>query len=84
MNLLQRRNSIDMTLGERLNKIIEEQNISKAEFAKRVGITRNYIYILTGNSRPGTERNKDISPMLAKVIAMEFGYDENWVLKGDN
>jgi len=73
-----------MTLGERLNKIIEEQNISKAEFAKRVGITRNYIYILTGNSRPGTERNKDISPMLAKVIAMEFGYDENWVLKGDN
>lgn len=84
MNLLQRRNSIDMTLGERLNKIIEEQNISKAEFAKRVGITRNYIYILTGNSRPGTDRNKDISPMLAKVIAMEFGYDENWVLKGDN
>jgi len=71
-----------MTLADRLNKIIEEQNISKAEFAKRVGITRNYIYILTGNSRPGTDQNKEISPMLAKVISMEFGYDEDWILKG--
>ena len=71
-----------MTLAERLNKIIEEQNISKAEFAKRVGITRNYIYILTGNSRPGTGQNKEISPMLAKVISMEFGYDEDWILNG--
>lgn len=32
-----------MTLAERLNIIIQEQNISKADFAKRVGITRNYI-----------------------------------------
>lgn len=72
-----------MTLADRLNKIIDEQNISKAEFAKRVGITRNYIYILTGNSRSGTDQNKEISPMLAKVIAMEFGYDESWILNGD-
>ena len=36
------------TLGERLNQIIAEQKITKAEFAKRVGITENYIYILTG------------------------------------
>ena len=71
-----------MTLSERLNKIIEEQNISKAEFAKRVGITRNYIYILTGKSRTGTDQNKEISPMLAKVIAMEFGYEEDWILNG--
>ena len=61
-----------MTLAERLNKIIKEQNISKAEFAKRVSITRNYIYILTGNSRSGTDQNKEISPMLAKIIALEF------------
>jgi len=72
-----------MTLCDRLNKIIAEQNISKAEFAKRVGITRNYIYILTGNSRAGTDQNKEISPMLAKVISMEFGYDENWILNGN-
>lgn len=24
-----------------------------------------------------------LSPMLAKVIAMEFGYDAEWILHGD-
>ena len=72
-----------MTLSDRLNKIIDEQNISKVEFARRIGITKNYIYILTGNSRKDTDQNKVISPMLAKVISMEFGYDENWILNGD-
>lgn len=43
----------------------------------------NYVYILTGKSRPGSNQNKVISPMLAKVIAYEFGYDANWVLNGD-
>jgi len=71
-----------MTTAEKLNKIIKEQNISKAEFARRVGITENYIYILTGNSRPDKKQNKVISPMLAKVISLEFGYDEDWILKG--
>lgn len=72
-----------MTLADRLNKIIDEQNISKIEFARRVGITKNYLYVLTGNSRKGTDKNKTISPMLAKIISLEFGYDENWVLNGD-
>ena len=62
-----------MTLSDRLNKIIEEQNISKVEFARRIGVTKNYIYILTGNSRKDTDQNKVISPMLAKIISMEFG-----------
>ena len=34
-----------MTLAGRLNQIIEEQHISKTEFAHRVGITKNYLYI---------------------------------------
>ena len=71
-----------MTLADRLNKIIAEQKLSKREFAKRIGISENYLYILTGNSRPDSNLNKTISPMLAKVIAMEFGYDENWILTG--
>lgn len=71
-----------MTVSERLNTIIKEQDISKAEFARRVGITENYIYILTGKSRADNKRNKAISPMLAKIIALEFGYDEEWVLNG--
>ena len=72
-----------MTLSDRLNKIIEEQNMSKVDFARRIGVTKNYIYILTGNSRKDTDQNKVISPMLAKIISMEFGYDENWILNGD-
>lgn len=72
-----------MTLSDRLNKIIDEQNISKNEFARRIGVTKNYIYILTGNSRKDTDQNKVISPMLDKIISMEFGYDENWILNGD-
>lgn len=72
-----------MTLANRLNQIIEEQNISKREFARRIGVSENYLYVLTGNSRPGSNRNKTISPSLAKLIALEFGYDENWILHGD-
>lgn len=68
-----------MTLAERLNKIIAEQNISKREFAKRVGVSENYIYTLTGS----TNKVAILSPILAKVIAYEFGYDANWILNGD-
>ena len=72
-----------MTLEARLNRIIAEQKLSKREFAKRVGMSENYLYILTSNSRPGTTRNKTISPMLAKLIGLEFGYDPEWILHGD-
>lgn len=72
-----------MTLANRLNRIITEQNITKVEFAKRLGISENYVYILTGNSRPDSEKNKQISPSLAKLIALEFGYDADWILHGN-
>ena len=68
-----------MTLADRLNKIIAEQNISKREFAKRVGISENYVYTLTGESNKITT----LSPSLAKVIAFEFGYDPEWILNGE-
>ena len=72
-----------MTLSDRLNKIISEQNITKREFASRLGVTENYIYILTTNSPSRENVNKKISPALAKLIALEFGYDEKWVLSGE-
>ena len=72
-----------MSLSDRLNQIIKEKNITKREFANLVGISENYLYILTSNSRPGTSQNKTISPMLAKLIGMEFGYDPEWILHGD-
>ncbi len=45
-----------------------------------MGISRNYIYILTGNVNGKPET---ISPSLAKLIALEFGYDEDWIINGD-
>ncbi len=73
-----------MTLAEKLNQIIAEHNVSKAEFARRVGVSVNYVYILTGRSRPGTKRNKKISPSLAKLIALEFSCDEKWLLSDED
>ena len=71
-----------MSLCDRLNQIIQEWNISKREFAKRPGISEDYLYILTNNSRPGTDKNKAISRTLAKLISIEFGYDKEWAMNG--
>ena len=67
-----------MTLANRLNKIIAEQNISKREFAKTLGVSENYIYQLTGSQ----EKLTTISETLAKLIALEFGYDKDWIIYG--
>ena len=72
-----------MTLAERLNQIIAEQKITKREFARRVGISENYLYILTCNSRKKTNQNKTISTTLAKLIAVEFEYSADWILNGE-
>ena len=72
-----------MTLAERLNQIIAERKITKREFARRIGISENYLYILTSNSRKKTNQNKTISTTLAKLIAVEFGYSADWILNGE-
>ena len=72
------------TLGDRLNQIIAEQRITKAEFAKRVGITENYIYILTGKRQATSLKEMKLSAALAKLIALEFGYDEHWIMTGEH
>ena len=69
-----------MTLADRLNQIIDEQNISKAEFSRRVGVSVNYIYQLTSSS---DKRPTTIHQSLAKLIALEFGYDERWIMTGE-
>lgn len=71
------------TLGDRLNQIIAEQKITKVEFAKRVGITENYIYILTGKRQATSPKEMKLSAALAKLIALEFGYDEHWIMTGE-
>jgi predicted transcriptional regulator len=69
-------------LGARLNQIISEQKLTKAEFAKRVGITENCIYILTGKRHATSSKEMKLSSALAKLIALEFGYDEHWIMTG--
>jgi len=46
-----------------------------------VGVTENYVYILTGKGER-TGENK-ISKSFAQLISLNFGYDEDWVLNGD-
>ena len=70
-----------MTLADRLNQIIKEQKLTKKEFATKLSITENYVYLLTGKSK---NRPETIAPSLAKLIALEFGYDETWILTGSS
>ena len=70
-----------MTLADRLNQIIKEQKLAKKEFAAKLSITENYVYLLTGKSK---NRPETIAPSLAKLIALEFGYDETWILTGSS
>ena len=66
-----------MALSNRLNQIISEQNISKTEFARRLGITVNYVYILTGNSRPDTEQSPLSSVMTQTGFSTETAQKSN-------
>lgn len=70
------------TLADRLNRIISEQHITKREFARRICVGENYVYVLTRGGR-GNNLNQKISPSLARVIGTEFGYDPEWILNGD-
>lgn len=71
-----------MTLAQRLNKIISEQGQTKTEFAKSIGVTQNYICILTSEVSSAA-RGSNISPSLAKLIGLKYGYDPDWILYGD-
>ena len=68
-----------MTLADRLNRIIEEQGVSKRDFAAKLGISENYVYLLTGNVK---KRPDHIAPSLARLIALEFSYDADWIKNG--
>ena len=69
-----------MTLADRLNQIIKEQELTKKEFAAKLNISENYVYLLTGKSK---NRPETMAASLAKLIALEFGYDEGWILHGE-
>ena len=71
-----------MTLAQRLNKIISEQGLTKTKFAKSIGVTQNYICILTSEISSAVRGSK-LSPPLARLIGLKYGYDPDWILYGD-
>ena len=71
-----------VTLAQRLNKIISEQGLTKAAFAKSIGVTRNYISILTSEISSAVRGSKPSSP-LARLIGLKYGYDPDRILYGD-
>jgi len=71
-----------MTVADRLNLTTREQKPSKAPFARSAGISENYVYILTGHRGASTEKPMGLSRSLAKLIALKFGYREEWILHG--
>ena len=66
----------DDTLGARISKILKEQRLKKAGFARALGVTPNYIYLLTSG------RKQNISETLALLIEQTYGYRARWVLTG--
>ena len=71
-----------MTLTQRLNKILSEQGMTKTEFADSIGVTQNYICILTSEVSAAA-RGSNISPSLGKLIVLKYCYDPDWILYGD-
>ena len=71
-----------MTLTQRLNKILSEQGMTKTEFADSIGVTQNYICILTSEIF-SSARDSKFSSSLAQLIGLKYGYAPDWILYGD-
>lgn len=65
-----------MTLGLRIRWIIQEEQIKQVEFAKALGISANYVYLLTSGKKTA------ISEPLARLIESTYGYSAEWILTG--
>ena len=65
-----------MTLGQRIQIILNERNLKQIDFAKSLGITANYANLIANG------RRKDISETLARLIEEIYGYSASWVRYG--
>lgn len=64
------------TLASRIQWIIGEKQIKQVDFARALGISANYVYLLTSG------RKTTISELLARLIESTYGYSAEWVLTG--
>lgn len=67
------------TLRERIRYIVKSSGLSKAEFAKQVGVSTAYITNITSKNN---KAKPSISDTLAILIALRFGFSEEWVKHG--
>ena len=63
-------------LAGRIRQIIRESGVKQVEFAQSLGISANYVYLLTSG------RKTAISETLARLIERVSGYPADWVLQG--
>ena len=64
------------TLASRIRWMIEEREMKQVDFARTLGISANYVYLLTSG------RKTTISETLARLIESIYGYSAEWVLTG--
>ncbi|MEG6520377.1 helix-turn-helix domain-containing protein [Desulfotomaculum sp. 1211_IL3151] len=64
------------TLASRIRWIIRERQIKQVDFARALGVSANYVYLLTSG------RKTSISETLARLIESTYGYPAEWVLSG--
>ena len=64
------------TLGERLKLILSELQLQQTAFAAALGISANYVYLLTSGKKAG------LSEPLARLMESTYGYSAHWILTG--
>ncbi|GHV79159.1 hypothetical protein AGMMS49944_09500 [Spirochaetia bacterium] len=62
-------------IGMRLKKVREEEKLNQRDFAKKIGISQG---MLSGIEN-GTEK---FAKRTQKVVCLEFGIEEDWLLNG--
>ncbi len=64
-------------LSSRIKKIRSDADLNKNKFAKSLKISPTFI----GDIESG--KNKKISPSLARLISIQYGFSEKWILSGE-
>lgn len=63
-------------MEERLKQIRKTMKLTQDEFAKRLGLTKNYIYLMEAGRNPIADR-------VVKDICREFDVNETWFRTGE-
>lgn len=66
------------TLASRIRWIIEEREMKQVDFARSLGVSANYVYLLTSGKKTS------ISETLARLIESTYGYSAEWVMTGES